>query len=223
MIDTVIFDLDETLMDEGAYVLSGMWAVSDYISEKYKIEKEDVFEKLKGFFENNGREGIFDYILDDYSLDKELEIPFMVGVYRNHLPSLSLYDGALDLLKYLRRKKIKIGILTDGLPLMQKNKITALGLRGYVDEITFSWEINCKKPSKEGVLYIINKLGSSIENSLMVGDNPVNDIEPAVSLGMKSIRVIKGRFSTVKNKDDFHPDFESDNLKDIFEKVKSYV
>lgn len=223
MIDTIIFDLDETLMDESSYVLSGMKVVSNYLSGKYKINEREVFDKLRSFFYENGRNGIFDYILENYGIEKKPEIPLMIEVYRSHKPSLLFYDGVSELLDYLRNRKIKIGILTDGLPLMQKNKVMALGLDQYVDEVVFSWEIDCKKPSEDGVLYILKKLGSSIENSLMVGDNPVNDIEPAMNLGMKAIRVVKGRFSKVKNKENYKPDYESEDLKDIFEKVKSYV
>src|SRR5690606_16338716 len=182
-------------------------------------------DELKNIFYREGRDMIFNKLFDRMAIDvsPDLDIEKLVFIYRNHMPCINLYDGVEDLLSKLKEKGIKLGLLTDGMPIMQKNKVKALGLEKYFDEIVYSWEIGCHKPSESGIKFILNTLDAEPETSLMVGDNPKNDIEPAVSLGMKTVRLLRGRFADVKNKSGFSPDFESKSIDRVFSRIMEYV
>jgi FMN phosphatase YigB (HAD superfamily) len=43
------------------------------------------------------------------------------------MPEISLYEGVSEMIEDLKAKGIKVGIITDGRPEGQKNKIKALG------------------------------------------------------------------------------------------------
>ena len=69
---------------------------------------------------------------------------------------LVLANGALNLLKQIKKRKGKIAIITDGRSKTQRNKIDALGIFEYIDAILISEEVGYQKPAIE----IFNKLES---------------------------------------------------------------
>lgn len=64
-----------------------------------------------------------------------------MSIYRNQFPKINLYDGVDKIIKNLKRKGIKVGIITDGRPESQRNKIKALGLEELVDDIIITDEL----------------------------------------------------------------------------------
>lgn len=126
----VIFDLDDTLYSEKEYVKSGYKAVSEYLGGGYE-------EQLWKFFEE-GKPAI-DELLKE--LGRESEKKQTLAIYRKHKPKIHLYDGVVSLLNYLRCKGIKVGIITDGRPEGQRNKIDMLKLKELVDDIIITDEL----------------------------------------------------------------------------------
>ena len=98
-----------------------------------------------------------------------------------------LYTGFMSLFKILRLKKIKIGLLTNGNPIIQKNKIRNLKIEKYFDGILFAKKFNIEKPNKKSFYKILKLLKSDPKKSLLIGDHVINDIEGAKSIGMKTL------------------------------------
>lgn len=113
----VIFDLDDTLYSEKEYVKSGFKAVSKYLGGKYEDQLWNYFEEGKSAIDELLR-----------TINREDEKDAVLAVYRSNKPDIHLYDGVTKIIKELKDKDIKIGIITDGRPEGQKNKIEALGL-----------------------------------------------------------------------------------------------
>lgn len=177
----VIFDLDDTLYSEKEYVKSGFRAVSDYLGGGYE-------EKLWSFFMNGER--AIDELLK--TIHKSIERDKVIDVYRNHIPQIQLYEGVKDLLKYLRSKKIKVGIITDGRPIGQRNKINALGLTNLIDDVIITDElggIQFRKPNDISFRIMQNRMRLSFEQIVYVGDNPNKDFQAPKQLGMKCMYV----------------------------------
>jgi len=59
-------------------------------------------------------------------------------------------------------------------------------LRDFFQQVTESFYVGAAKPDKKIFLQALGRQGSPPENCLFVGDNPVNDMAPAQSLGMKT-------------------------------------
>ena len=92
--------------------------------------------------------------------------------------------------KDLRSKGIKVGVITDGRPEGQRNKIEVLGLAGLVDNIIITDElggIQFRKPCDIAfrIMQTLWKLPAS--QMVYVGDNPVKDFQAPQQLGMKSV------------------------------------
>ena len=171
----VIFDLDDTLYSEKEYVRSGYKAVSDYLGGGYE-------EKLWSFFEA-GKPSI-DELLKE--LGRESEKADVLKVYRSHKPDIHLYPGVAEMIENLKAKGIKVGIITDGRPEGQRNKLNALGLD--VDDVIITDElggIQFRKPCDIAFRIMITKWRLNPADVVYVGDNPAKDFQAPQQLGMR--------------------------------------
>ena len=175
----VIFDLDDTLYSEKEYVRSGFKALSDYLGGGYE-------KKLYGFFEA-GKPAIDEMLKE---LGREDEKAEMLTIYRSHRPDIHLYAGVEELLKKLRAEGKKIGIITDGRPEGQRNKIAALGLAELTDDIIVTDElggIQFRKPCDISFRILQTRWRMNPGEMIYIGDNAVKDFQAPQQLGMKSL------------------------------------
>lgn len=173
----VIFDLDDTLYSEKEYVKSGYKAVSDYLGGGYE-------EKLWIFLEA-GKPAI-DELLKE--LGRENEKDKVLSVYRSHKPDIHLYPGVAEMIEELRSKGVKVGIITDGRPEGQRNKLDALGLD--VDDVIITDElggIQFRKPCDIAFRIMTTRWRLNPADIVYVGDNPAKDFQAPQQLGMKSV------------------------------------
>ena len=176
----VIFDLDDTLYSEKEYVKSGFSAVAEYLGDITYLTK------LLGYFEN-GKPAI-DKLLKE--LGRESEKEAVLDVYRTHKPDIHLYDGVVEIIKSLKDKNIKVGIITDGRPEGQRNKIEALGLVSLVDDIIITDElggVQFRKPCDISFRIMQKRWKLPASQMVYVADNPAKDFQAPQQLGMKSV------------------------------------
>ena len=177
----VIFDLDDTLYSEKDYVRSGYKAVSDYLGGEYEDE-------LWGFFEE-GKPAIDELLIE---LDRMAEKDAVLNVYRNHKPDIRMYDGVTELVNDLKDKGIKVGIITDGRPGGQRNKLDALGLWDKIDDVIITDElggVQFRKPCDIAFRIMLTRWRLNPSDAVYVGDNPIKDFQAPQQLGMKSVWV----------------------------------
>jgi putative hydrolase of the HAD superfamily len=103
-----------------------------------------------------------------------------------------LYPGVADLLRALRGRA-RLGVVTNGMPELQRYKATAAGLDQLVDTIVVSGEVGCIKPDPRVFLAALDRLGVNASDAVMVGDNLARDVEGAAALGMRTVWVSAGR------------------------------
>ena len=84
---------------------------------------------------------------------------------------------------------IKLGIITDGIPVKQFEKILRLRIDNYFDEIIISDDIGIRKPNPRLFSYAADKTRVGLDETLMVGDRLDNDIIPAKSLNIHSVLI----------------------------------
>lgn len=176
----VVFDLDDTLYSEKAYIRSGYKKVGEYLGI------EDAEYKMWNYFEE-GKLAIDCYLEDIGRIDEKKKC---IEIYRKHVPNIQLYEGILDLLYNLKNKKIKIGIITDGRSEGQRNKIRVLGLDKIMDDIIITDElggIQFRKPNDISYRIIQCKWKIKFEEMIYIGDNFMKDFQAPKQLGMKWI------------------------------------
>ncbi len=176
----VIFDLDDTLYSEKDYVKSGYKAVSDYLGD------EGYLIKLWSLFEEG--ELAIDVLLKQ--INRESEKNDVLHVYREHIPDIQLYNGVIDTVEHLKNNGYKIGIITDGRPEGQRNKIEALGLNEYVDDIIITDElggVQFRKPCDIAFRIMLTRWRMNPSDVIYVGDNAKKDFQATRQLGIKGL------------------------------------
>ena len=104
---------------------------------------------------------------------------------------LKLYRGVLQTFSYIKKNKIKIGILTNGSVKIQKKKILSLQLKNKVNKIVYAGDFKKQKPYKESFIKILKLLKVKSENTIFIGDNYKTDIVGAKKLNMFTIHYTK--------------------------------
>ena len=176
----IIFDLDDTLYPEKEYVRSGFRAVADYLGNP------DYAQTLWNFFE--AKLPAVDALLKETGRENEREAA--LSAYRRHKPRIQLYDGVRELLSRFRRQGVKIGIITDGRPEGQRNKLEALELPPLVDDIIITDELGgeqFRKPCDIAFRILQTRWRLPAGEIVYVGDNPAKDFQAPRQLGMKSL------------------------------------
>lgn len=179
-VDGVVFDLDDTLYSEKNYVRSGYRKIAQNYPDIENAEEKLWNSFLKG-------EKAIDKVFDEARLD-EKEKKNALNIYREHMPVIELYTGVSEMLIRIKNKGKKIGIITDGRPDGQKNKIKALKLD--VDQVIITDElggIQYRKPNKKAFELMQNSWKIAFNKMVYIGDNITKDFIAPKELGMKVI------------------------------------
>ena len=195
-ISSVLFDLDDTLLDRTAgfesfcrelYHTSG--AMSDTHSEGEAVELMLDWDS-KGM---GSREEFFKNILGLWpGVFRDLQQAMQVFI--ESYPRLLVLDPQTRaLLEDLQDADIPTGIVTNGGTIMQSNKIRESGLEGLVGAIVISEEAGVAKPDPRIFEKALSQIHASPASTLFVGDNPEADILGASDMGMPTAWLRNGQ------------------------------
>lgn len=189
----ILFDLDNTLYPEIDFVKSGFREVSQYIASRYNFKAETIFRKMLDIMEQNGRGRIFDILLQELNVFSLEKVQLLIYLYRSHIPNIKLYEYVLVTLEELKNRSIKIGILTDGIASVQRNKVISLGLEKYFDVIIYTDQLGKEfwKPSVIPFKVALELLDIKPQEAGYVGDDISKDFFAPNLIGMLSIQVKK--------------------------------
>ncbi|ACQ54719.1 HAD family hydrolase [Clostridium botulinum] len=189
MINTIIFDLDDTLYKELDFVYGAFKEVCTYLSNKYNKDEKQLYKDILNTLEEHGRGKIFNIICEKYNM--KADIKELVKIYREAKPKISLYEDAKYILTYLKAKNV--GIITDGKASVQWNKIKLLGLEKMVDKIivTDDFGLDFWKPHEFAYREMLKYFNCTSEQCIYVGDNPHKDFIGARKVGMHTVRIIR--------------------------------
>ena len=200
----VFFDLDDTLFDfakSSLISLEKLWREQDIIRQKfatpesfideYHIHNSRMWElhesgKITSEFLKGER---FRLTIAPERDDEEIQkISRMLN--DRYLYLLGECDapvkGAKELLQHFS-KKYMIGVLTNGFNEVQYRKLINSGLDRYIQRVVISDEIGVQKPDTRLFRHAESETGATAETSIMIGDNPKNDIQGALDAGWSAI------------------------------------
>lgn len=186
----IIFDLDGTLLDR---------------ERSLRLFLEDQFERYRAYFTHVQKNDYINYFIayDEHGYLKkdrvykalldQLDIHYiekkdLLLDYDLNYPKFATgYPDVKDIISRIQNRGLKIGIITNGKVSHQSYIIDLLGIEKYVLETLISEAVGYRKPEPEIFMMMCDKLGVKPEECIFVGDHPVNDIEAARRLGMKTV------------------------------------
>jgi putative hydrolase of the HAD superfamily len=189
MIQAILFDLDDTLYPESEFALSGYRAVARAVAANGECDYKTAFDCMQAAFLAAGRKAVFPCLLERFP-GLSMTIDNMVRVYREHVPEIRLFPGYRDILEELG-KNYRLGMITDGLPAVQRGKVRALGIEGLFEKIVYSWDYGeqRQKPHLYPFALMLETLRIEPQSALFVGDNAEKDGRGARGAGMCYVRV----------------------------------
>ena len=225
-IKAVVFDLDNTLLDFwGAKVISCNASIDAMIKAGLRIKKRKATKILFELYDIYGIE--HKEILQKFLMKTEKKTDMKIlsaGIvaYREiqahyHKP----YPNVADVLKELKKRKYKLGVISDAPQLKLWLRMTEARLTDYFDVVVSAEEAGKTKPESEPFLMALDKLKVRPEQVLYVGDNPKRDIQGAKVLGMKTALAEYGMQKAFsRHLKGTEPDFILKDIKDLLKIVK---
>ncbi len=217
----VVFDLDDTLISERVYIRSGFRAVAKHLEEMEILPDiwEDIYPKLLRLFDEDSK-NVFNRLLDSYHITYEPEdVKELVTVYREHKPTIVFHEDVLSTLQKLREQGKKLGIVSDGYVVTQKNKLEAVNAAPLFDEIILTDELGREfwKPSTKAFEILAEKWKLPYEEMLYVGDNPEKDFIISKSIPIKTARIYREDAVYLNHlyKDGWKEDYPLKNLGEV--------
>jgi len=177
MEDCVIcFDLDDTLYKEIDYLKSAYREIAESVGHpdaagqmmEWYLAGENAFKKL----------------IETYGLT--VSIADLLKIYREHYPDIRLEEGVKEFLVTLKEDGAKLGLISDGRSLTQRNKIKALGLEGFFDIEIISEEFGSEKPCLKNYQAVMDNFPER-KVFVYVGDNTAKDFWAPNHLGWRTV------------------------------------
>ena len=100
------------------------------------------------------------------------------------------YPGVVESLSTLSQR-FPLGLVTNGNPDIQRRKLARSGLERFFNTVVVSGDpgLETMKPDPATFQRALSSLNAEAESSLMIGNDPVNDIHGAASIGMMTVWV----------------------------------
>lgn len=196
MIKAILFDLDNTLLDFNKGEYDALKVIYNDLNIPYNEDTINLFIKHSNYcwreLEKNNmnlkecRCNRWIYFLNELNI-KDIDIDKIVDKFSIELSKGHyLMDNALLTLTRLS-KKYKIYIITNGVSFIQHRRIKESKIEDFIDGIYISEEIGHYKPNKEYFDYVLNDIGLSNKEVIVVGDSLTSDILGANNSNIDSI------------------------------------
>lgn len=205
------FDLDGTLVDSNKTIYNSTAYALGKLGIDFNVN-EDLFAMKIGQH--------FVDIFDEFNIDVP-DFEKFITIYKiNYFEQMEfskVYDGVEETLAALKKRDIKVSLLTTKIQDQADKIIDHFNLRKYFDLVMGRREGIAHKPSSEPLLKICSDLEVDVKKTLMVGDTEL-DIQCGKNAGSYTCGVLYG-YRTKELLDLEKPDFIVERTKDILEIV----
>jgi len=185
MIRSLIFDLDQTLIDRDRTMRQFLATQRDkfpelperFIEECITRQQNGYADKLTAYQDSCTELGIANRTLPSRLFEDYKERYGMDAIP---------FEGAVETVNQLHGT-YRLGLVTNGRSRGQMAKLCSSGLRKYFSVVVISESFGAKKPHPSIFRYCVEKLECELSECIYIGDSTKNDIEPAMALGMCTI------------------------------------
>ena len=191
MRDTVLFDLDETLLDRvGSLRDFACWQARGML--RTSIEDENKFCDRFIELDANGsvwKDQVYARLVEEFKLSGWSVSELLSSYELCFCGFCKFKPNACFALQYLYENGYKLGLVSNGKSPFQERNFNALGVKGLFGTVVVSEAVGFRKPDPEIFALACDDLDASPEKVIFVGDNPVADIQGANNLGMYTIYI----------------------------------
>ena len=183
--------MDDTLYKEIDYLKSAYIEIAEYAagqctgcSDSVNILAIKAYNRMLDAY----REGQNAFEELNRFLGLELPISDYLYVYRHHQPKIALSEDVVQTLDALKADGVRIGLITDGRSVQQRNKIEALGLGRWIEneDMVISEEFGSEKPALTNYAYFMKRY-PECHDFTYVGDNLKKDFIAPNALGWQTV------------------------------------
>lgn len=205
--ETVLFDLDGTVIDSGAIILASMrHATHEVLGREY--DDQELMAAVGG----PGLEAQMAAIAPD-------RVDELVRVYREHNEplhdQLECCAGMDDVLVRLKEEGRRLGIVTAKRRATVELAFARLPLAHLFETVVGGDETERHKPDPEPLLLAAERLGAAAAETAYVGDSPF-DVRAAKAAGMHAVAVTWGRIHDRERLDAEGPDAIVDSAEELY-------
>jgi len=202
-LEVVLFDLDDTLHDDTYAFTSAAEEVAREIALEHGVDafalKRAYVAEAEGFWHRLSaeqlrtrlvglREAMWSSALERVGIaDPGLAQRSAANYHEYRKKYLSVFPGAIELLRSLRERGCKLGIVTNGFSETHREKIKVLQIGEYFDAIFIADEVGMIKPDPLLFAHACTTLGSAPARSAMVGDRYERDVRGALEAGLYAV------------------------------------
>ena len=222
MIKSVIFDLDNTLLDfMKMKSVSIKAAVNAMIDVGMEIDREEAINEIFDIYDSKGYE--HQEVFNEFIIKKIGNINYkylaaaIVEYKKAKEISLNLYPDVIPTLNNLLSMNLNLGIVSDAPSREAWMRLYTLDLHNFFDDVVTFNDTGVYKPAKEPFIKISEKLNANLEECMMVGDWPERDIKGAGQLGMKTAFA---KYGSTEDIIDSGADYDLDSLSEIIDIIK---
>ena len=185
----VVFDLDDTLIDQKRWIMMKMEGVASALSRF--IDPCRLLRTAYGLVEEGMHERLIDVLAD--RLDALPLHADLLAAYRAAQPAEApLYPDVGYVMAVLRAAGVRIGLLADNPPLSQRAKLAKMEkISSLFDAIVLTREHGGEKPDPAGFSEVARRLALAPGELLMVGDNVARDAVGAISAGYDACLLVR--------------------------------
>lgn len=198
-IQAILFDLDDTLLDDTASTRAGLRALAlqqglDHVpAAAFQARHQEIIEELaprlfaREVNATQARVLRFEQLLREFGAARPDGQAANTLYRRAYREAWTLCEGVQDTLQVLRSSGYRLAVLSNYVAEVQREKLEHFGLTGYFDGLFFIEDIPAPKPDPRAFLTICERLNVLPEEAVMVGDSLTNDVKGALSAGLRAI------------------------------------
>ncbi|MDM5314771.1 HAD family hydrolase [Fictibacillus sp. b24] len=190
MIKAVLFDLDGTLLDRDTSVKKFVEDQHTRLSSVLSHIPKKIFAEKFIALEQNGyvwKDKVYQKLAEELAVRRMPPGELLDDYLTNFKHHCTPFPNLLSMLDELKKKGLRLGLVTNGYGVFQNDSIKSLEIKEYFDAILISEMEGLSKPDPLIFERAAERLNVKTEECMFVGDHPKNDVEGAKNTGMLAV------------------------------------